>query len=63
MHVRVPSARADMCEYRPWLTGQFQTFITLDGVNILGSPYDLTVVTLRPDALKCEVRGEARGER
>ena len=48
-----------MCEYRPWLTGIFDVFITLDGCDIVGSPYELTVITLRPDAVKCDVRGEA----
>ena len=48
-----------MCEYRPWLTGSFSVHVTLDGCHVLGSPYELTVVTLRPDPTKCEVRGEA----
>lgn len=36
-----------------------QVFITLDGCNIVGSPYAVTVVTLRPDAKQCEVRGDS----
>ena len=36
-----------------------QIFVTLDGCNIVGSPYAVNVVNLRPDADKCEVRGEA----
>ena len=48
-----------MCEYRPWLTGSFAVNVTLDACHISGSPYNLNVVTLRPDATKCEVRGDA----
>ena len=44
---------------QPWLTGQFTVWITLDGVNIKGSPYDLSVITLRPEASRCVLRGAA----
>jgi len=48
-----------ICEFRPWLTGTFGVWITLDGCNITGSPYELSVITLRPDASRCIVRGDA----
>jgi hypothetical protein len=48
-----------MCEYRPWLTGSFEVHVTLDSCSISGSPHPLSVVTLRPDASKCVVRGDA----
>lgn len=48
-----------MVEYRPYLTGAFAVTITLDGCHILGSPYTLTVVTLRPDPSRCVLRGAA----
>ena len=48
-----------MCEYRPWLTGSFSVSITMGGAHIKGSPYELSVITLRPDASRCIVRGEA----
>ena len=37
----------------------FTIWITLDGVNIRGSPFDLAVITLRPESTRCIVRGEA----
>ena len=30
-----------ICEFRPWLTGTFGVWITLDGCNITGSPYEV----------------------
>lgn len=48
-----------MCEYRPWLTGSFAVSVTLDQQHINGSPYELTIITLRPDASRCVVRGDA----
>ena len=48
-----------MCEYQPWLTGLFTVWITLDGVNIQGSPYEMEVINLRPDPARCVLRGNA----
>ena len=48
-----------MCEYRPWMTGAYSIHITLDEDPIKGSPFILNVITLRPDAAQCVVRGDA----
>ena len=48
-----------MCEYRPWMTGQYHIHIALDDEPIKGSPFNLNVITLRPEADKCVVRGDA----
>lgn len=48
-----------ICEFRPSLTGTYGVWITLDGCNISGSPYELSVITLRPAAERCVVRGDA----
>lgn len=48
-----------MCEYRPWMTGQYNIEIRLDDEPIRGSPFSLNVITLRPDAAQCQVRGDA----
>ena len=48
-----------MCEYRPWLTGAFSVSVQLDGFHIRDSPYELSVITLRPVAANCIVRGDA----
>ena len=48
-----------MCEYRPWMTGKYSIYINLDEDGIRGSPFSLNVITLRPDAAQCQVRGEA----
>ena len=48
-----------MVEYRPWLTGNFQVCITLQGCNISGSPYEVGIVNIRPEPRRCIVRGDA----
>ena len=48
-----------MCEYRAYMTGNYKTAVTLDGEHVRGSPFDTNVITLRPEATLCEVRGEA----
>ena len=48
-----------MCEYRPWLTGNFSISVALHGCPVGSSPFEVSVITLRPDPCKCVVRGEA----
>ena len=48
-----------MCEYRPWMTGQYYVEVRLDVEKIRGSRFTLNVITLRPDAGQCVVRGDA----
>ena len=48
-----------MCEYRPYMTGRYSVEIRLDDFPIKGSPFTLSVITLRPDAAQCIVRGAA----
>ena len=46
-------------EYKTWNTGSFVINVTLDGCNIQGSPFQVSIITLRPDPAQCVLRGEA----
>jgi len=48
-----------MCEYRPYMTGCYSITITLHGCHIIGSPFEVEVTTVRPDASRCLCKGEA----
>ena len=39
-----------MCEYKPWISGNYVLDVLLDGAPIRGSPFSLSIITLRPDA-------------
>jgi hypothetical protein len=46
-------------EYKPSVTGQILVSISLEGEPIVGAPFTVTAVTLRPEPSRCVVRGEA----
>ena len=50
------------CEYKPWMSGHYHVEIALDGAPIRGSPWMLNVITARPEAAQCVVRGEGLKE-
>ena len=48
-----------MVEYRPYMTGTYSIDVRLEDEPIKGSPFFVTVITLRPEASHCQVRGSA----
>jgi hypothetical protein len=41
------------------MTGMYHIYVHLDEDPVKGSPFDMQVITLRPDAAQCQVRGES----
>ena len=48
-----------VAEYKAEVSGQLTIHVTINGQPLPGSPFSVTALTLRPDPVKCELRGDA----